>query len=100
MGFLKKVGRESGANIDPKRYRKSDGKMEGTEMATRHSRSAGTMTLPTSFCKNQEVGMLTSHFGTAEVLADFDGTEYGEEYLRRGLSTSATKRTRRMGLCS
>ena len=30
MDFWKQVGRENGAKIDPKRHRKSDGKMEGT----------------------------------------------------------------------
>ena len=35
VDFWKQVGRENGAKIDPKRHRKSDGKMEGTKMATR-----------------------------------------------------------------
>ena len=35
MDFWRQVGKENGAKIDPKRHRKSDGKMEGTKMATR-----------------------------------------------------------------
>ena len=35
MDFWRQVGRENGAKIDPKRHRKSDGKMEGTKMAKR-----------------------------------------------------------------
>ena len=33
MDFGTQVGRENGAKIDPKRHRKSDGKMEGIKMA-------------------------------------------------------------------
>ena len=33
MDFWRQVGRENGAKIDPRRHRKSDGKMEGTKMA-------------------------------------------------------------------
>ena len=36
MDFWRQVGRENGAKIDPKRHRKSDGKMEGTKIATRY----------------------------------------------------------------
>ena len=35
MDFWRQVRRENGAKIDPRRHRKSDGKMEGTKMATR-----------------------------------------------------------------
>ena len=35
VDFWRQVGRENGAKIDPKRHRKSDGKMEGTKMAIR-----------------------------------------------------------------
>ena len=33
VDFWRQVGRENGAKIDPRRHRKSDGKMEGAEMA-------------------------------------------------------------------
>ena len=35
VDFWKQVGKENGTKIDPRRHRKSDGKMEGTKMATR-----------------------------------------------------------------
>ena len=35
VDFWRQVGKENGAKIDPRRHRKSDGKMEGTKMATR-----------------------------------------------------------------
>ena len=33
VDFRRQVGRENGAKIDPRRHRKSDGKMEGIKMA-------------------------------------------------------------------
>ena len=43
VDFWRQVGRENGAKIDPRRHRKSDGKMEGTKMARRSKNDALTL---------------------------------------------------------
>ena len=42
VDFWKQVGKENVAKIDPKRQRKSDGKMEATKMARRSKNDATT----------------------------------------------------------
>ena len=42
VDFCRQVGEENGAKIDPRRHRKSDGKMEATKMARRSTNDALT----------------------------------------------------------
>ena len=56
MDFGRQVGRQNGANIDPKRHRKSDEKKKGTKMAKKSQEDPATRRDPAGQDAGKGVG--------------------------------------------